>query len=455
MNKKVIKTFAFGVSIACGLAVSGLFASSASADDLASGNISYARSVFAPAYSYTSDSSNSEFKPAMDVKAPAVVAYSDSSSSEFEPAKDFKAPAVVAYSDSSSSEFEPAMDVKAPAVAYRVFKKEEPVRAYANYLAPAVAYSDSSSSEFEPAIDAKNPAVFYSDSSNSEFEPAIASPDDVTEPITDNDNMIKLAKLPDYNQSDEYLANLDNSQEYDVNVDDINDDVNVDDIDFEAIDLDNLGKFASEDVANRCKYTTGGDCAPLPPYASILDGKDHDADNNSGDIDDIDIDDDIDFEAIDLDNLGKFASEDVANRCKYTTGGDCAPLPPYASILDGKDHDADNNSGDIDDIDIDDFNVDNLDLDDLDGNRLDVVSNVDSNSNDNNDNSNESNTNDDSNSNNSNADNASNKSNTVSVVSERHDRLSDLHKEVSGRDSHNFAPTLPVPGSQYYYYHNN
>lgn len=315
MNKKVIKTFAFGVSIACGLAVSGLFASSASADDLTSGSISYARSVFAP--------------------------------------------------------------VK-------------------------VAYS------------------YNSDSSNSEFEPAIASPDDVTEHITHNDKMEEFAKLPDYNQSDEYLANLDNSQEYDVNVDDVNDDdVNVDDIDFEAIDLDNLGKFASEDVANRCKYTTGGDCAPLPPYASILDGKDHDADNNSGNIDINDI------------------YDDIINEGSICELGSCDPLP---------------NEVITDNDNIDDLNIDDLDLD---GNRLDVVSKVDSNSNDNNDNSNESNTNDDSNSNNSDAGNASNKSNTVNVVSEKHDRLSDLHKSVSGRDSHNFAPTLPVPGSQYYYYHNN
>ncbi|WP_197457107.1 hypothetical protein, partial [Gardnerella sp. 30-4] len=42
--------------------------------------------------------------------------------------------------------------------------------------------------------------------------------------------------------------------------------------------FDNLysGKKVSVELLNKCDYMTGGDCAPLPPYASILDGVDSD-----------------------------------------------------------------------------------------------------------------------------------------------------------------------------------
>ncbi|PKZ17806.1 hypothetical protein CYJ59_00385 [Gardnerella leopoldii] len=99
--------------------------------------------------------------------------------------------------------------------------------------------------------------------------------------------------------------------------------------------FDNLysGKKVSVELLNKCDYMTGGDCAPLPPYASILDGVDHSVYTNpsSSYLSSLDS----------FDNLysGKKVSVELLNKCDYMTGGDCAPLPPYASILDGVDSD--------------------------------------------------------------------------------------------------------------------
>ena len=114
--------------------------------------------------------------------------------------------------------------------------------------------------------------------------------------------------------------------------------------DLDSFDSLYLGKSVSVELLNKCDYMTGGDCAPLPPYASILDGVDSDTYVNPSD-----------YYFSDLDSLN--ASNDVAD---YATVEDYTSLPAYDFTSDGVNLDTYANLGNTnidDDIKLDEVNA--------------------------------------------------------------------------------------------------